>query len=136
MFRKRWLSFGILLTGLMGQYLYAMTLYQYDAQHRLTKVIYDNDRVIQYAYDASGTRLSRVVFQAAPMDFDRDNDVDQTDFGVFQECVSGPAIPVSTGCEAADFDHDGDVDQKDFGIFQRCFSGPNIAPAPACVSNP
>jgi len=108
--------------------------YEYGFNRHLTKVVYDNDTVIQYTYDASGNRVSRVVFQAAPTDFDRDNDVDQHDFEVFQACVSGPAIPLSTGCESADLDHDGDVDQSDFGIFQRCYSGADNPADPNCAN--
>jgi hypothetical protein len=61
-----------------------------------------------------------------PEDFDRDGDVDATDFDVFQACGSGAVMPVLPGCESSDLDHDGDVDQEDFGVFQRCFSGAGL----------
>jgi acetyl esterase/lipase len=60
-------------------------------------------------------------------DFDLDGDIDQSDFGVFQQCLSGPSVPFDPGCEFADFDQDNDVDQCDFGLFQRCYSGPGNA---------
>ena len=66
-------------------------------------------------------------------DFDRDGDVDPTDFGVFRPCASGPAIPFPAGCEAEDLDGDSDVDQTDFGVFQRCYSGSDHPADPSCV---
>jgi len=67
-------------------------------------------------------------------DFDGDGDVDQSDFGVFQACASGPAMPAPDDCDQADLDSDGDVDQSDFGVFQRCLSGPDV-PADAGCEN-
>ena len=70
---------------------------------------------------------------ACPCDLDNDGDVDQKDLDLFTGCASGPAIPLTSGCENRDFDHDNDVDQADFGIFQRCLSGPNIPADPNCA---
>jgi len=67
-----------------------------------------------------------------PGDFDNDWDVDVDDFDLFQDCSSGPAVPLTPGCEAKDFDADNDVDQCDFGIFQRCLSGMSV-PDPTCA---
>ena len=66
-------------------------------------------------------------------DFDFDFDVDLDDFGSFQACVSGAAVPLPPGCEAKDFDADNDVDQTDFGIFQRCYSGQGNPADPDCA---
>ena len=69
-----------------------------------------------------------------PGDLDTDGDVDQGDFGHFQACLSGPAVPqTDSACQDAKFDGDSDVDQDDFGIFQRCLSGPNIPADPDCA---
>lgn len=70
----------------------------------------------------------------APVDVNRDGDVDLDDFGVFQTCLSGPAVPhVETpACDASDLDGDGDVDQADFGVFQRCYGGAGRPANPAC----
>ncbi|GMU24180.1 MAG: hypothetical protein AMXMBFR13_42570 [Phycisphaerae bacterium] len=74
-------------------------------------------------------RFYRIVFG----DYDGDADVDLDDFGAFQLCLSGPAIPHSApDCSWADADKDGDVDQADFGVFQRCLSGPEDYADPAC----
>jgi hypothetical protein len=65
----------------------------------------------------------------APVDFDRDCDVDLEDFAVWASCAGGGGIPHdgSVICQAADLDNDDDVDQVDFAAFQRCFSGARIA---------
>ena len=67
-------------------------------------------------------------------DFDQDGDVDQEDFGRFQACLTGSAVPViDPNCLDANLDGDSDVDQDDFGIFQRCISGANVPADPACA---
>ena len=66
---------------------------------------------------------------AAAGDFDRDNDVDQEDFGHFQACLVGTAMRYAAGCADADLDGDTDVDTADFSIFQTCISGANAPPA-------
>ncbi|HSW46136.1 MAG TPA: SBBP repeat-containing protein [Phycisphaerae bacterium] len=71
-----------------------------------------------------------------PADLDRDCDVDQSDFNLFAACISGPTVPLSTGCESSDFDDDNDVDQSDFGIFQCCYSGAGIPADPNCANSP
>lgn len=73
-------------------------------------------------------------FQAGvPPDFDGDGDVDQSDFGMFQVCITGPDMgPPEPGCERADFDYDTDVDADDFEIFEFCSSGPAIAYPEEC----
>ncbi len=63
-------------------------------------------------------------------DFDRDGDVDMTDFTFFQMCFNGANMPYSQpNCGPADLDHDSDVDMTDFATFRACFNGPNAAPA-------
>jgi hypothetical protein len=69
-----------------------------------------------------------------PPDFDRDGDVDQSDFGVLQSCYGVPdLVPWPPECVPADLDQDGDVDLDDFGFFQRCISGPDMEPEPDCM---
>jgi hypothetical protein len=69
-----------------------------------------------------------------PGDFDNDSDVDQSDYGHFQTCLSGPGVvqPI-LDCQQADLDDDGDVDINDFGIFQTCMSGANVPADPGCA---
>ncbi len=75
----------------------------------------------------SGTcaAVTLTVNPSPPSDFDRDCDVDLSDFAGFQYCFSGPNEPRAPSCGLADFDADGDVDLADFAAFQACFNGPN-----------
>jgi hypothetical protein len=67
-------------------------------------------------------------------DLDHDGDVDQSDFGLFQACLSGPGIAQSAlGCLEARLDVDEDVDEADFAIFQDCLSGPGVPAGSGCV---
>lgn len=60
-------------------------------------------------------------------DLDRDGDVDQSDYGAFQACLSGPGIVSNDpACATARLDADPDVDLDDFAIFQACMSGANV----------
>jgi hypothetical protein len=72
-----------------------------------------------------------------PGDFDTDGDVDQDDFGHFQACLTGPAIPVTDPeCTDANFDGDNDVDQDDFSLFEQCMTGANQPGDPNCMNGP
>ncbi|MDM8008680.1 MAG: M12 family metallo-peptidase [Phycisphaerae bacterium] len=69
------------------------------------------------------------------LDFDRDGDVDLTDFDAFTACATGPGVAqVNPGCSWSDLDLDSDVDQTDFAAFQRCFSGENRPRNTACLN--
>ena len=72
-----------------------------------------------------------VVGLAEPIN-NLDGDVDQTDFGLFQICLSGADQPHPERCPDRDFDDDGDVDGDDHGLLQRCMSGANNRAEPAC----
>jgi len=66
-------------------------------------------------------------------DLDRDGDVDQEDFGLFQACYTGAGIDVTdSACLYARLDGDGDVDEQDVALFIACYSGPNRDADPAC----
>jgi hypothetical protein len=71
-----------------------------------------------------------------PADFDGDGDVDQNDFGHFQQCLSGPSVPQGrTECQVCRFDQDSDVDQDDFLAFMACISGSGVPSDPECLNN-
>jgi hypothetical protein len=71
--------------------------------------------------------------RTAPGDLDSDCDVDQTDFGKFQSCLTGPNDAQSDpACLAARLDADADVDAGDFSIFQACMSGQGVPADPDC----
>jgi len=63
-------------------------------------------------------------------DFDRDGDVDLSDFAHFQLCLSGPGVPqYAEECHDARLDDgDNDVDGNDFMLFQPCLTGAGLAP--------
>jgi len=58
-------------------------------------------------------------------DFDDDGDVDQSDYGHLQACLTGPVQPAGPDCADAKLDEDADVDGNDLTIFIRCLTGPN-----------
>ncbi len=63
----------------------------------------------------------------AKEDLDRDGDIDQSDFGFFQVCLSGQTIPPSDpACDWADLDDDGDVDVFDLYTFLSRQAGPGL----------
>jgi hypothetical protein len=68
-------------------------------------------------------------------DFDRDGDVDQSDFGHLQECLLGTAVEQTRPeCADARLDADNDVDANDVVLFQRCLKGPNVPADPNCAN--
>ncbi|MGB4256755.1 MAG: BNR-4 repeat-containing protein [Phycisphaerae bacterium] len=87
-------------------------------------------------YDGVGYR---VVCNDPFADADRDGDVDQDDFGLFQRCATGPSSSpglLPPECACFDRDHggrgDGDVDEHDLEAFLACESGPAVVAARAC----
>ncbi|NLE60023.1 MAG: hypothetical protein GX616_16855 [Planctomycetes bacterium] len=75
-----------------------------------------------------GTRLPSIP------DFDRDGDVDQEDFGLFQACYTSPGVAQEDpDCAKAMLDGDDDVDPADFAIFLNCMAGPGVAYAIDCA---
>ncbi len=72
-----------------------------------------------------------VVVPVQIADFDMDDDVDLSDFGMMQAALSGPTSATPEP-EYGDLDGDGDSDQSDFGLFQACISGPGVAADPDC----
>ncbi|MDM8006909.1 MAG: hypothetical protein QUV05_12290 [Phycisphaerae bacterium] len=66
-------------------------------------------------------------------DVDDDGDVDQADFGRFQDCMTTPGDRyVRADCWRMDADDDQDVDRDDHDRFEQCGSGPGISAAPQC----
>jgi gluconolactonase len=88
-----------------------------------------------WAYDGIVPATDEVtVHVLVPGDFDGDGDVDVTDIGQFDVCMTGAnAGPVAPGCELVDVDTDGDVDMTDFGLTQRCLSGAGNPADPDCA---
>jgi hypothetical protein len=85
-------------------------------------------------YYASGVNASGLP--AGPGDYDRDGDVDMSDFGYFQRCISGLAVFPAPGCAWADLNPSGgdsDVDGQDTNAFIGCISGPDNPANPSCA---
>ncbi|MBI4582128.1 MAG: VCBS repeat-containing protein [Planctomycetes bacterium] len=84
-----------------------------------------------FAHDSWFNYSPAAGIAAVPLvaaDFDRDEDVDQVDFGHMQACMGGPNTAVAPECQGADLDGDQDVDAADLAIFLLCFNGPDVAP--------
>jgi len=61
-------------------------------------------------------------------DLDGDDDVDQSDYGIIQRCITAPGTTLQPGCEQADIMTDSIVDQSDLAQFLSCMGGPDQAP--------
>lgn len=90
-------------------------------------------------YDGLVDNLDRAMI-GGPLyprsDYDRDGDVDQSDFGHLQACLGGVGqTPPFAGCRNADLDYDNDVDQEDLAVFMGCARGPAIPADPMCGRN-
>ncbi|HOB74335.1 MAG TPA: phosphodiester glycosidase family protein [Phycisphaerae bacterium] len=67
-------------------------------------------------------------------DLDRDDDVDQDDFGIFQACLTGTGEPVTDpACYRAKLDLDDDVDDQDLARFRNCLMRPGVLPPANCM---
>lgn len=95
-------------------------------------------RAYTYFQDVSRFYAGGVNGSATPAiraDFDRDGDVDLSDFAVLQRCLSGTSVPPTAPCTLADLDAvpDSDVDNTDVNLFLGCLSGPDVYAAPTCL---
>ncbi len=71
-----------------------------------------------------------------PADFDGDGDVDLSDFGHLQLCLTGPSVLViQPFCGNADLDSDDDVDQVGMDRFLPCLMGPDLPIPVNCLPN-
>jgi hypothetical protein len=83
---------------------------------------------------ASTTSIAvSITVEGVPADFDNDSDVDQTDFGHVQLCMSGAAAPGS-GCGDADLNSDNLVNGLDVSLFAGCLSGAGVQGDPTCLN--
>jgi len=97
-------------------------------------------------YDGNGSQCGDVLCCPDPFaDADKDDDVDQEDFGMWQACFSGDgnAHPGGDVCECFDRDDgdgsrggDNDVDGTDFDWFTDCWSGPSVPSDTTCDGVP
>ncbi len=70
-----------------------------------------------------------------PGDLDGDGDVDMTDFGILQTCLTGSQVLVTNpACKPADLNRDRRVDYRDMVILLGCASGADVFADPCCGS--
>ena len=69
----------------------------------------------------------------SPGDLDNDGDVDQSDFGQMQACLTGGFEWVAGECGDADLDEDGHVDETDLQVFGSCRGGAGVPIDPGCL---
>ncbi len=75
----------------------------------------------------SPPRLTLRVIPDRPVpDYDRDHDVDVSDFAHLQGCFTDPFTAVPAHCRNADLNEDGLVDQADVTAFLGCFGDPGV----------
>jgi hypothetical protein len=65
-------------------------------------------------------------------DLDGDGDTDQSDFGLFQICLTATGVTAPAECQSARMDLDLDVDQADLVMFMRCHTQTGTAADPSC----
>ncbi|MBI4581442.1 MAG: hypothetical protein HY718_17195, partial [Planctomycetes bacterium] len=69
------------------------------------------------------------------MDFDGDGDVDQSDYGHLQMCMTAVGVaPTDPACFDASLDGDVDVDGDDLAIFVGCLGAAGVTVDPACAN--
>jgi hypothetical protein len=83
---------------------------------------------VQAASAAGSDVKTWAVRVISTRDFDLDGDVDQSDFGFLQQCLSGSGLGYGPSCAPADLDGSGAIDQLDFSLFWPCLSGPGEPP--------
>jgi len=89
---------------------------------------------LAYPQPADAYKVFFVTDAAVAGDLDQDGDVDQSDFGRLQACLTGPGTPQNDpACAPARLDDDQDVDRDDSAILQGCMSGPNVPADPDCA---
>ena len=111
--KHRLLYILALLFATMQTFAQSTTKYEYDKNHRLTKVTYSNGMTISYTYDELGNRLSKKVTSGfLKGDANGDGKVDAADV---VEIVNSILDNPSTGFnqDAADANGDGNVDISD-----------------------
>ncbi len=89
-----------------------------DANGKLTVLLYGERSTEESFHDY----LAVTVTTAYDGDYNQDGNHTLDDLDAFQNCVTGPAGGILTGCDAGDLDADGDIDFGDFYRMQQLLS--------------
>ncbi len=80
-------------------------------------------------FEIDNFRLSGTAAGTVATDLDGDGDVDQSDFGRLQVCLSEVSLgPGDQACANADLDHDGRVESDDIASFTSYLTGAGSSP--------
>jgi hypothetical protein len=84
------------------------------------------------AWNSPQTITVTVHVNTVRPDFDGDGDVDQSDFGHLQACMSN--LGIAPGCENADLDGGDMIGPGDFAVFQGCITGAGTQADAGCAN--
>ena len=105
----------VLLLAVLQVSAQSKVTYIYDANNRLTKVVYASGRTVEYTYDAVGNRKTKTVTvekKAIPGDANDDKAVDVADVvAIVNKILGEPNDPFIEA--AADVNGDGKIDVDD-----------------------
>lgn len=91
-----------------------------------------DDGSIPAATNSPQTINVTVTVKSVLPDFDSDGDVDVTDFGHLQTCLSEPGRIDTPECADTDMTGDGLIDGLDIGLFIDCLSGAGVPANKSC----
>ena len=77
-------------------------------------------RIVDGNFDGAAA-IDMGAYEYVPADLDGDGDVNRVDYGLWADCLAGPAVVHLTGCGLADLDGDNDIDLRDFARVQMAF---------------
>lgn len=84
---------------------------------------------------ASAVRFTQTTVLPArsKADLNEDGDIDLSDFGILQRCLTvADVVPTEPACQAARMDADNDVDGTDLSLLVGCLSGAGVSGNTAC----
>jgi hypothetical protein len=93
--------------------------------------VHEGDITVTGTYNVYTIHVT-ITVTTVVADFDKDGDVDQADFGLFQSCYTTSAVQVSGACLPMDLNGDKYVNIADLPLFTACVTGSGVYPDPAC----
>jgi hypothetical protein len=105
---------------------------QYDAAGLAAGVHTGSVRVLDPAAANSPQTVKVTITVESRCDHDHDGDVDQSDFGYLQSCLTDGLGTPEPPCIDADLNGDNHVDLEDFDLLVECMGGPDSPIAVTC----